>query len=331
MPLHIIREDITKLNCDAIVNPTNSKLDGSGSLDALIHKLAGLQLDKACNEIGRCDPGDAVITKGFNLSSKFIIHTVGPVWVDGFHNENITLKSCYQKALELAVKYNCKNIAFPIISAGTYNYQKEECFNIAVKTIQDFLLKNELDVFLVVYNKEVTYISKKLFGDIKEYIDDHYIVENEFLYETRNYVESRKSVCLAPSMPLPNVAKKKIRINDIINNLDVSFSEKLIMLIDEKGLKDSDCYKKANIDRKLFNKIKNNSDYHPRKETVISFAIALELNLKETQDLLDKAGYTLSNSYKFDVIIKYFIENKIYDIMIINEALYSFDQRLLNN
>lgn len=334
MPLHIIREDITKISCDAIVNPTNQKLDGSGSLDSLIHKKAGTEIDKDCKEIGICEPGSAVITKGYNLPSIYVIHTVGPAWIDGKHNEENILKSCYKNSLKLAKKYNCKSIAFPIISSGTYQYPKEKSFNVAVSTIQEFLLKNEIDeidIYLVVFNKEITYISKKLFGEIKEYIDDHYTNELEYAYESISLNRSTRDMYSAPLTPMPKASKKKLSINDIINDLDVSFSEKLIMLIDEKGMKDSECYKKANVDRKLFNKIKNNPGYHPKKETVIAFAIALELNLKDTQDLLNKAGYTLSDSYKFDLIVKYFIENKMYDIMLINEALFSFDQKLLSN
>lgn len=316
MPIHVIREDITKIKCDAIVNPTNNHLDGSGSIDAKIHKLAGHELKEECRKIGYCKTGEAVLTRGYQLLSKYVIHTVGPIWIDGLHNEAALLESCYRNCLEIAKAKKCKSMAFPIISSGTFKFPKEEAFRIAVQTINQFMDSYEMDVYLVVFNKEITYISKQLFKDVKEYIDDHYEAEEAY-YSRRNHIPFEKCISFESS------------IHNLDDLLDISFSEELIRLIDSKGMKDSDCYKKANIDRKLFNKIKNNPDYHPKKETVICFALALELNMKQTQDLLSKAGYTLSNSYKFDVIIQYFINKKIYDIMLINETLYSFDQKLL--
>ena len=166
MPIHVIREDITKIKCDAIVNPTNNDLDGSGSIDAKIHKLAGHELKEECRKIGYCKTGEAVLTRGYQLLSKYVIHTVGPIWIDGLHNEAALLESCYRNCLEIAKAKKCKSMAFPIISSGTFKFPKEEAFRIAVQTINQFMDSYEMDVYLVVFNKEITYISKQLFKDV---------------------------------------------------------------------------------------------------------------------------------------------------------------------
>lgn len=332
MPIQIIREDITKMKCDAIVNPTDEEMIGSGGVDGLIHKVAGPRLKEEFIQSGGCQVGKAKITKGFLLPSTYIIHTVGPIYIDGKHNEKSLLESCYKECLKLAVENNCKSIAFPLISTGTYRYPKEEAFNIAIQTIQNFLLNHEMNIFIVVYDKKAVSISKKIFTNVLEYIDDHYVEMYEASYN-RN-VRYQPKLIFSKQEDISNkkscdIYDETISLNEKIFELDESFSESLIRMIDERNMKDSDCYKKANIDRKLFNKIKNNSNYHPKKETAIAFAIALELNLEDTLSFLSKAGYTLSNSYKFDVIIKYFIQNKIYDVMLINETLFTFDQKLL--
>lgn len=327
MTIHIIREDITKIRCDVIINPTNQNLTGEGSLDNKIHKLAGEELDKECKKISNCEIGQAILTKGYNLKSKYIIHTVGPKWIDGKSDEESKLRSCYKSCLQIIKDKELKSAAFPIISSGTYNYPKEKAFKIAVEEIQNFLKFYEMDVYIVVFDIQTTYISKKLFDDVKEYIDDNYTKQEEFYYQRKLRTIHKPKIRYDAQIYNENICE----VDDIEIKLDESFSESLIQLIDERGLKDSECYKKANVDRKLFNKIKNNKNYHPRKETAISLALALELDLIETNELLSKAGYILTNSFMFDVIIQYFIKNKIYDIMLINETLYSFDQKLLSN
>ena len=331
MTIHVLREDITNIICDVIVNPTNTFLKAEGSLDKKIHMLAGIELDKKCKEIGYCKIGDAVITDGYNMKCKYIFHTVGPKWIDGKHNEEKDLRACYKKCLSLAVKQKCNSIAFPIISSGTLGYPKDIAFNIAVEEIQNFLLNNELEVFITVFDKKTTLISKQLFTDVKEYIDDYYFEKESVFFQRQSIVfpkaEQSKTIDYFEESEIIDDCFTQLEDDQII--LDESFSEALIRIIDEKGIKDSDCYKKANIDRKLFNKIKNNKEYHPKKETALSLAIALELDIDQTNELINKAGYILTNSYKFDVIIKYFINNKIFDVMLINETLYSFDQNLL--
>ncbi|RUL49818.1 macro domain-containing protein [Lysinibacillus antri] len=330
MPLHIIRNDITKMKTDAIVNAANSALKMGGGVCGVIFRAAGAeQLQVACNKIGQCAVGQAVITEGFQLHAKYIIHTVGPIWRGGGENEAELLARCYANALKLSKANGCKSIAFPLISSGIYGYPKREALDIAVSTINEFLVNNEMDVTIVVFDKKAVQISEKLFESIQHYIDDRY--EEEFIFQNRNRDFEFEQVY--SEMPIfesaPEIIPKKRSLEDVLNQLDETFSERLLRLIDEKGKTDVEVYKKANIDRRLFSKIRTNLGYTPKKVTVIAFAIALELNLDETIDLLGTAGYTLSNSSKFDLIIQYFIEERNFDIYKINETLFTFDQVLL--
>ncbi|SOB90816.1 O-acetyl-ADP-ribose deacetylase (regulator of RNase III) [Ureibacillus xyleni] len=320
MPLQIIRNDITKMKVDAIVNAANSSLQMGGGVCGAIFRAAGAkELQVACEKIGQCAVGHAVMTDAFQLQAKYIIHTVGPIWRGGNQKEADYLASCYKISLHLAKENKCSSIAFPLISAGIYGYPKREALQIAISTITEFLTKNEMDVTIVVFDKEAVQISDKLFQSIHQYIDDHYIEETIVV---REQIESEFHQVYA-EMP------KYQSLEEILYELDESFSERLLRLIDEKGKSDVETYKKANIDRRLFSKIRNNPDYAPMKKTVIAFAIALELNLDETMDLLSTAGFTLSNSSRFDLIIRYFIENQNYNIFEINEVLFAFDQLLL--
>ena len=317
MPIQIVRNDITKIKCDAIVNAANNSLLGGGGVDGAIHRAAGRGLLEECRKLGGCKTGEAKITGAYKLPCKYVIHTVGPIWHGGGFGEEQVLTSCYRSSLELAKEYKCKTVAFPLISAGVYGYPKDEALRIAVNEISRFLLENEMTVTIVVYDKQSFQISKKLIADIREYIDERYIdehfVERSNLIYSDGWYQERSAADL----------------RNIVGSVDESFSEMLLRKIDEKGMTDSQCYKKANIDRKLFSKIRNNPGYKPSKPTAIAFAIALELPLEEVADLLLKAGYALSPSSKFDVIVEYFILHQRYDIFEINEALFEFDQPLL--
>ena len=330
MPLEIVRNDITKMEVDAIVNAANSELqNGGGVCGAIFHAAGADQLQKACNEIGHCVVGEAVWTDAFKLKAKTIIHTVGPIWRGGNYNEEKLLHSSYEKSLELAASLNCESIAFPLISSGIYGYPKEQALQVAISAIHEFLLKHEMLVYIVVFDKHSFGFSEKLFKSIHQYIDEHYVEEHE-LNDSRNrserYLESPIQYNIEENS-LYEVTKKSLE--DALGQIDVSFSKRLLHLIDEKGMTDVDTYKRANLDRRLFSKIRNSPDYTPQKKTAIAFAIALELDLHETKDLLEKAGYTLSRSSKFDVIIEYFIREENYNIYEINEALFAFDQVLL--
>lgn len=324
MPLEIIRNDITKMKVDAIVNAANSALQMGGGVCGAIFQAAGAkELQKACDKIGHCPVGGAVITDAFQLDAKYIIHTVGPVWHGGGKNEEALLRSCYEESLKLAVENTCDAIAFPLISSGIFGYPKEQALQVAVSAISGFLMEHDIQVYIVVFDKKAFGLSEKLFNSIHEYIDEHYVDEQEMIFsrEYRRYPE------MAPESQV--IISQDQRLEEILGQIDESFSERLLRFIDEKKMTDVQTYKKANIDRKLFNKIKNSKNYTPQKKTIVAFAVALELDLEDTNKLLNSAGYALSNSNKFDVIIKYFIERKKYNIHEINEALFAFDQLLL--
>ncbi|HVI41213.1 MAG TPA: macro domain-containing protein [Anaerovoracaceae bacterium] len=328
MPLEIIRNDITKMKVDAIVNASNISLKKGGGVSGAIFTAAGEnELQQECDKIGKCGVGEAVVTKGFQLPAKYIIHTVGPIWQGGNHNEEKLLKNCYTNSLILAYQNKCKSIAFPLISSGVYGYPKDKAFNIAVTAISDFLMNQEMAVYLVVYDKSAIAIGEKLFANIEKYIDDNYVDSHSFSENRRMLADYE--VTQPFSLMETTTYMKPRKLEDIIWNLDETFSQMLLRLIDEKGFTDVQAYKKANIDRKLFSKIRSNKDYNPKKTTVLAFAMALELNLDETLDLLGKAGYTLSSSNKFDVIIQFFIEEGKYDIYTINQTLFYYDQMLL--
>ena len=325
MPIQIVRNDITKMNCDAIVNAANQTLLGGGGVDGAIHRVAGPGLLAECKTLGGCHTGEAKITGAYRLPCKYVIHTVGPVWRGGGRREEEKLVSCYRNSLKLAEEYHCDSVAFPLISAGAYGYPKEQALRIAVSEICKFLMQHDIVVYIVVFDKDSFRISKRLIHDITEYIDECYV---EAHYEDNT---TRLLTYLFDDEPAdPKLTQMQpMSLSDAIGQIDESFSEMLMRKIDEKGLTDVQCYKKANVDRKLFSKIRSNPQYKPRKTTAAAFAVALELPFDEAKDLLSKAGYSLTHSNKFDIIIEYFIKKGEYDIFTINEALFEFDQVLL--
>lgn len=336
MPLEIIRNDITKIAVDAIVNAAKESLLGGGGVDGCIHRAAGPELLAECRTLGGCKTGGAKLTKAYNLPCKYVIHTVGPVWQGGSHGEREKLVSCYRTSLAVAKEHGCETVAFPLISSGIFGYPKDRALRVAVDTISEFLMENDMTVYIVIFDRAAYQISGKLFSDIAEYIDDHYVDEHtdsrrERLYRLRHLEMEESVICEESAVPYASMAAGAVGdgLDDLLTNLDAGFSETLLKLIDHTGKKDSEIYKKANVDRKLFSKIRNNPDYKPSKATAIAFAIALELDLEETKDFIARAGFALSHSSKFDVIIEYFIKQKKYDIFEINEALFAFDQSLL--
>ena len=339
MPLEIVRNDITKMKVDVIVNAANESLLGGGGVDGAIHRAAGSGLLAECRTLGGCKTGKAKITGGYNLPAKYVIHTVGPIYEDGKHGEKALLESCYRESLALATENNCETVAFPLISSGVYGYPKDQALKVAIDLISDFLLENEMTVYIVIFDKAAYKISEKLFSDIAEYIDDNYVDEHA------DYSRERIRMSALPPMA-PRKRRKKsdddflemcdckamLAEDDLdakLRQIDESFSQMLLRKIDEKGMTDAECYKKANIDRKLFSKIRSDVHYKPSKPTALAFAISLELSLDETEDMLRKAGFALSHSNKFDIIIEYFISKGNYNIFEINEALFAFDQSLL--
>ena len=345
MPLEIVRNDITQMRVDAIVNAANETLLGGGGVDGCIHRAAGPELLAECRTLGGCKTGNAKITGAYRLPCKYVIHTVGPVWHGGTHGEREQLVSCYRTSLALAKAHDCETVAFPLISSGVYGYPKDQALRVAVDTIGEFLLNNDMTVYLVIFDRKSYQISGKLFADIAAYIDDRYVDEhtdnrserlrrmNAFRMEEPMPCEA--SVCeeaieqLMPPVSAAAAPKKAATLDDALGQIDESFSEMLLRKIDERGMTDAQCYKKANIDRKLFSKIRSDKSYKPSKPTVIAFAIALELPLVEMKDMLMKAGFALSHSNKFDIIVEYFVEHGNYNVFEINEALFAFDQSLI--
>jgi len=334
MPFAIIRNDITKLRVDAIVNAANTSLRMGGGVCGAIFSAAGAdKLQKACNNLAPIKTGEAVITNGFNLPAKYIIHTAGPIYNDGRHGEEALLRACYINSLNLALKNKCKSIAFPLISSGIYGYPKADALRIAVNAIREFIGsdKHDTDVSLVVFDKAAFAVSEELIGAVESYIDEHYAEEAA----EREQARPAENLAIFPSMAKTKelieakIQDKKVSLDDIVGKLDEPFAKTLMRLIDSAGKKDSEVYRRANIDRRLFSKIRSNSNYAPSKSTVLAFAVALELNLTQTCDLLERAGFALSHSRKFDVIVEYFITSRKYDIFEINEVLFSYDQPLL--
>lgn len=346
MPFYIVRNDIAKMKTDAIVSPCDPSLKTTGGAGKAIHDKAGPKLLNDCQKLKGCPSGQAKITKGYDLDCKYVIHTAGPVWQDGSHLEKEQLEQCYLNSLQLAKEYGCKSISFPLIASGKFGFPKELALQTATQSIRKFLQTHDMDIYLVVFDKKSYQISQKLYSNIQAYIDDVYADDYFEIYPKNNErnqnVKNPKEVFTETSptffsdtfsIPFssfsgPSIALPK-ELEDALNHIDESFSEMLLRKIDEKGMSDVQCYKKANIDRKLFSKIRSDKLYKPSKSTVIAFALALELSLEEMQELLMKAGYALSHSNKFDIIVEYFVKQKNYDVFEINEALFAFDQNLI--
>lgn len=402
MPLQIVRNDITKMQVDAIVNAANSSLLGGGGVDGAIHRAAGPALLEECRAIrareGGCRTGDAKLTGAGRLPCRYVIHTVGPVWQGGGQGEAGLLAGCYRRSLALAAEKGCGTVAFPLISAGAYGYPKRKALRIAVDTIRAWLQASgpeEMTVYLVVFDKAAFQAGSEQYAAVAAYIDDHYVeAHTEPEQERRRMAAAQRSWALpnllkgpgrgeqkrtllefgaapgaekaedallpaAPGMadrpgkqPVPPAAADTAladiapsaapfapaapqmapaSLSEALRSLDESFAEMLLRKIDEQGITDAACYKKANISRKLFSKIRADRLYRPSKPTALAFALSLELELDETQELLRKAGFALSHSSKFDVIVEYFIQNGVYDVMRVNEALFAFDQPLLGS
>ena len=350
MPLEIVRNDITRMEVDAIVNAANETLLGGGGVDGAIHRAAGPKLLEECRTLNGCETGQAKITKGYNLPAKYVIHTVGPIWRGGANRERALLASCYRQSLALAKEYGCETVAFPMISAGAYGYPKAEAMQVAVDEISRFLMESDMTVYIVVFSSDSVELGGKLFKKVVSYIDDVYVSEH---YDA-NYEAQRSSRYMPQASPVPAAkglfrrrhredtarnetlfeadyaeytvpASKEPSLEDMLETVDEGFSEMLLRKIDEKGMTDATCYKRANVDRRLFNKIKNNPGYRPSKQTALAFAIALELPMREAKELLMKAGYALTHSSKADIVVEYCIMTGNYNLIEINQVLFRLD------
>ena len=362
MPFEIVRNDITRMKVDAIVNAANRSLLGGGGVDGAIHAAAGPELLEECRHLNGCETGDAKITGGYRLPARYVIHTVGPVWQGGGHRERELLSSCYTRPLELAAEKNLESVAFPLISAGAYGYPKEEAMEVAVEAITRFLLLHDLTVYLVVFGRQAFFTGKKLFRDVREYIDDCYVSEHfspnkEFarknlwrgdVFRAQELDKEYRAAAPKDAAPAPDewsvpeeileapkrksAARNPLQdLKKLVKQTDEGFSQALLRMIDERGMTDAQCYKKANVDRRLFSKIRSDPEYRPSKPTVFAFVMALELSLPEAEEILRKAGFALTRSSRMDLVIEYCISHRIYDVLQINEVLYELDLPLLGN
>ena len=343
MPFKIIRDDITRVKADVIVNTANPMpVYGRGTDEAIYNAADREELLEVRRKIGEMSPGEVAVSEAFALPARYIIHTCGPQWIDGEHQESDILRSCYRKSLYLAEQLRCESIAFPLISTGSYGFPRSLGLEIALDEIRKFLDKKEMDVILVVYDKQSFALSKAITDRVESYIDDLYVQEHRPVYAAGGYSQREKKntpylgnlyhpvdepADFSAAMPAEESLHR--RLKDVVEQTQETFQEKLLRMIDERGLTDVEVYKRANIDRKLFSKIRCNPEYHPRKETVLALAAALHLNLDETRDLLQRAGKALSPADKADVIVQFCIENEVYDIYEINALLFMYDQPLL--
>ena len=325
MPLEIVRNDLTKMAVDAIVNAANHTLLGGGGVDGAIHRAAGPQLLAECRTLGGCKTGEAKLTGGYRLPCRYVIHTVGSVWQGGTHGERAQLAACYRNSLALAKAHGCESVAFPLISAGAYGYPKAQAMQVAVETIAAFLMENDMTVYLVVFARDAFELGGKLFHEVKAYIDDVYVDEHMDAAWERMRRQNLADECVMCECPMGAAAS----LNDLLEQVDEGFSQTLLRMIDEKHMTDAECYKRANIDRRLFSKIRNNPDYRPGKSTVLAFAVALRLTLAETRTLLERAGFALSRSSKLDIVVEYCIQTGHYDVIEINQILFELDLPLL--
>ncbi|AJD90469.1 appr-1-p processing protein [Jeotgalibacillus malaysiensis] len=329
MPFTIIRQDITKLEVDAIVNAANASLKMGGGVCGAIFRAAGeVELQEACDKLAPIKTGEAVMTRGFNLPAKYIIHTAGPVYRHSDkENSERQLHSAYINSLKIAVKNKCESVAFPLISSGIYGYPKKEALQVATAAIKRFLADHDISVMLIIYDKSAFDISNELLGSLESYIDENYVERHTLEKRELLDVEAEDLYTLSEShLKYDNIPDAmRSPIDNFVDNLDEPFSTAVIRLIDNKGKTDVEVYKRANLDRRLFSKIRTGKGYEPSKRTAIALAIGLELTLNETDDLLKCAGFALSRSQKFDVIIEYFIKNGKYDIFEINEVLFEYD------
>ena len=246
MPLHIVRNDITTMKVDAIVNAAKESLLGGGGVDGAIHRAAGPELLAECRTLGGCKTGQAKITKGYRLPAKFVIHTVGPIWRGGSHGERELLVSAYRSSLEVALSYQCETVAFPLISSGVYGYPKDQALKVAVDTIGDFLLAHDMTVYLVIFDRVAYTIGGKLFADIAAYIDDRYVDTHTDSWEIQRRRMAMASIPMeeAECAPAPCTAAPS-GLDEALSKLDESFSQMLLRKIDECGMTDAQCYKKS--------------------------------------------------------------------------------------
>lgn len=337
MPFEIVRNDITNMRVDAIVNAASRLPRVGAGVDSAIHRKAGPALLDARKKIGYIPPGAAAITPGFHLDAKYVIHAATPIWFNGHQGEARLLRQAYDRCLALAAQYHCDSIAFPLLASGNHGFPTGMALQVAIGAFSEFLMEHEMQIYLVVFNRDSLKLSEKLVHNVRCYIDENYVSDYSlemyggFFEERGRSRYPRPDACM--SMPCAPMACESapLSLDDFIKTKDAGFTETLLELIQKKGLKNSVVYKKANISKQHFSKLINDPDAKPSKQTAIALALALELDLEATRDLIGRAGYALTNSSTFDLIIRYFIEHQQFNVIEINIALYEFDQSLLGS
>lgn len=327
MPFEILRQDITKMTVDALVNSTSAEPSMGGGAEYRIHQAAGPKLLQARHQIGTLEVGQAVLTDGYELRAKYVIHVLAPIYRDGSRGEPEQLYDTYMRALSLAQTNNIQSLAIPLIGSGAFAFPRGDALEIALKAIKAFLTNHELHVYLVVYDDASFQLSQERFDSVQNYLDTYH---EESYHDRLSMHDDLLESKIISRAQTPRKRRPRT-LEGLIDTIGETFSACLLRLIDEKNLDDVTVYKKANVDRKLFSKIRSQNKYQPSKQTAIAFALALELNLDETQDFLGKAGYTLSRSQESDVIILYFIENQNYDLFEVNQTLFAFGNKTLGN
>lgn len=334
MSFTIVRQDITRLKVDAIVNAGNNNLlQGGGVCGAIFTAAGAADLQMACNPLAPIKTGQAVMTPGFALPSRFIIHTAGPIYANYSPEESARLLGqCYTNSLNLAVVKGFESIAFPLISSGIYGYPPDEALKVASNAILQFLEEQELEVYLCVFSHKAFRASRELMGQVQSFVDEHYVDS----LERRDFSRLNKNTFFlmdkAKDRPQPDILNELPGLIDSAVGLAselhsrfafeqkpvATFSEMVLSLIDQKNMTDTEVYRRANLDRRLFSKLRSDTGYQPSKNTALALAIALKLSYNETQDLLSRAGYILHPAQKADLIVEYFIRERMYDIYEIN-------------
>lgn len=338
MSFQIIRNDITKVKADVIVNSANpDPTYGSGTDAAIYHAAGEKELLEARKAIGPIAPGQSRYTPAFHLQAKYIIHTVGPYWTDGDHGEADQLRNCYRNSLTLARDLHAKSIAFPLISTGNYGFPKDLALQIALESFSSYLFTDsDLKITLVVFDQNSFVLSGNVFGDLDAFIDENYVGEVRAQQESlaggpgrgrHNLNLSPREKTLSSDVMCPSLAPE-LQEPEIPDD-EVTFQQALLHKLDEQGLKDSDFYHSAGLTKQVFSKLRSNKDYQPSRNTAIACALALHLDLPETEDLLRRAGYAFSPTSLFDVIIEYCIRRKVYSLYDVNAALYGRGEKQL--
>ena len=358
MPFRIIRNDITKVKADAIVNTVNPDAAIGGGVETAIYKAAGEEkLFEARKKLGILQPGEVAVTEAFDLAAKYIIHVSSPWWNGGNQGEIECLRGCYEKALKTAKDYGCESIAFPLLATGTYGFPKKEGVQIAVDAFTEFLKEYEMEITLVVFGSEAVSVSGELVDEVRSFIDDHLVEEaltveysEDKIYRrehrfgvreasfavVREEAEEAERLYTAKTFP---VAEKKplatclpsASLEDTLKNIYTdSFEKHLQKLINKKGLKNSEVYAAANISKQYFSKLLK-GQVKPSKEKMLALAVGLRLNMDEAIDFLRIAGYALSPISQTDIVVEYFIRKQEYNVLKIDIVLFDYGLEPLSN